>query len=185
MTSRYNPMDSRSEVNPRSPNHSLVREYYDRIYYKTTGSRAEIPKHYRRLARRLQPWRGKRLLDVACGTGEWLRAAANYGALPAGVDISRVALDACGAALPLARLHCGPAEELPFGDREFDFISCLGALEHFIEPAKALRQMVRVAKPSADFLLLVPNADFPPRRLGLYAGTEQAAVREEVRSLED
>jgi SAM-dependent methyltransferase len=177
-------MNNRTEVNRRSPNHGFVREYYDRIYYKTTGSRTEIPNHYRRLARRLQPWRGKRLLDVACGTGEWLRAATNYGALPAGVDISRVALDACGTALPQARLHCGPAEELPFRDGEFDFISCLGALEHFIDPAKALRQMIRVAKPNADFLLLLPNADFPPRRLGLYSGTEQAAVREEVRSLE-
>ncbi|HEU4342883.1 MAG TPA: hypothetical protein VFU31_15085 [Candidatus Binatia bacterium] len=44
--------------------------------------------------------------------------------------------------------------------------------------------MIRAAKPNAGFLLLVPNADFPPRRLGLYSGTEQAAVREEVRSLE-
>lgn len=130
-------MDNRSELNPRAPDHSFVREYYDRIYYGTTGNRTEIPNHYRRLARRLQPWRGKHLLDVACGTGEWLRAAANCGAVPAGVDISRVALDACGTALPQARLHCGSAEELPFEDGQFDFISCLGALEHFIEPRKS------------------------------------------------
>ena len=44
--------------------------------------------------------------------------------------------------------------------------------------------MKRVAKPDAKFLLLVPNAGFLPRRLGLYGGTEQASVREEMLSLQ-
>ena len=43
--------------------------------------------------------------------------------------------------------------------------------------------MVRVAKREAIFLLLVPNADFLTRRLGLYGGTQQAEVREDVRTL--
>jgi SAM-dependent methyltransferase len=73
---------------------------------------------------------------------------------------------------------------LPFADRQFDFVCCLGALEHFLDPESALREMVRVAKPHAQFLLLVPNADFPPVRLGLYGGTDQSDVREELRSLD-
>ena len=44
--------------------------------------------------------------------------------------------------------------------------------------------MIRTAKPDAMFLLLVPNAGFLTRRLGLYAGTHQAAMREEIRSLQ-
>ena len=99
-------------------------------------------------------------------------------------SISRVALDVCRDALPHAELHCGPAEKLPFADGQFDFVSCLGALEHFLDPTRALREMVRVATPVAEFLLLVPNADFPPSRLGLYGGTDQSNVREVFRSLE-
>jgi SAM-dependent methyltransferase len=114
----------------------------------------------------------------------WLRAIAALGAVPAGVDLSRVALDLCLIALPHAELHCGPAEKLPFADGQFDFVSCLGALEHFLDPARALQEMVRVATPDAEFLLLVPNADFPPSRLGLYGGTDQSSVREVLRSLE-
>jgi hypothetical protein len=45
--------------------------------------------------------------------------------------------------------------------------------------------MVRVAKPGAVFLLLVPNSGFLPLRLRLYSGTQQADVREEVRSLSE
>jgi SAM-dependent methyltransferase len=160
-----------------------IRDYYDRVYHRDAGVEANVSHHLRRLAWHFQPWQGKRLLDVGCGSGTWLRATADLGAVAAGVDISQVALDACKRALPSAELHCGPAEQLPFSDREFDFISCLGALEHFLNPEAALLEMIRVAKPNAGFLLLVPNAGFLLRRVGLYGGTEQVGVREEVRSL--
>jgi 2-polyprenyl-3-methyl-5-hydroxy-6-metoxy-1,4-benzoquinol methylase len=165
--------------------HSVLRDYYDRIYYNQVTAKAVIPLHYRRLARRFEPWRGKRLLDVGCGTGIWLRAAAARGAVPAGVDISQVAVEICRQSLPQAEVHCGPAERLSYSDAQFDFVSCLGSLEHFVEPERALREIVRVARPTAEFLLLVPNAGFLPRRLGLYAGTEQATVREEVRTIRE
>lgn len=167
----------------RGVDHATVRDYYDRLYYREVASETAIPGHYRRLARRFAPWEGKRLLDVGCGTGMWLRAATELGAIPAGIDISQVAVGACRQHLPEAELHCGPAERLPFGDRQFDLVSCLGSLEHFLEPETALREMIRVAKPGAALLFLVPNADFLPRRLGLYSGTQQSAIREEVRSL--
>jgi ubiquinone/menaquinone biosynthesis C-methylase UbiE len=163
--------------------HRRIRDFYDQVYYRTHPAGEEVPRHLRRLALRFHPWKDARLLDVACGPGMWLQAAAALGALPAGVDISDVALDLCRKALPQADLYCGPAEKLPFADRQFDFVSCLGALEHFLDPRSALREMVRVAKPQAQILLLVPNADFPPIRLGLYRGTNQSGVLEELRSL--
>ena len=164
--------------------HDAVRNFYDHVYYGGRSAPAVVPGHLRRLARRFQPWSKRRILDVACGTGLWLRATAALGAIPAGVDISRVALGVCREALPHADLHCGPAEKLPFPDGQFDFVACIGALEHFLDPTRALREMVRVATPDADFLLLVPNADFPPARLGLYGGTDQSSLREVLRSLE-
>jgi 2-polyprenyl-3-methyl-5-hydroxy-6-metoxy-1,4-benzoquinol methylase len=164
---------------------ATLRDYYDEVYYRHAQGEESIPTHYVRLARHFEPWNGKTLLDIACGTGLWLRAATQFGAICTGVDISRNALDVCRQSLPQAELHCGPAEQLPFGNEQFDIVSCLGALEHFLEPLAALREMVRVAKPSAAFVLLVPNSGFLPLRLGLYSGTQQADVREEVRSLSE
>ena len=89
----------------------------------------------------------------------------------------------CRNTVPEAELHCGPAERLPFADRQFDFISCLGALEHFLDIEGSLQEMIRVAKTNASILLLVPNADFLPSRLGLYNGTLQAAMKEQALSL--
>lgn len=165
------------------PSHEEVRNFYDTAFYFQSRATPEIPRHLRRLAARFGPWQGKQLLDLGCGTGKWLRAAADCGAIPVGIDISRVAIDACEHLVPEAELHCGPAEVLPFEDKRFDVVSCLGSLEHFLDPKAALREMLRVAKPKAIFLLLVPNAGFLPRRLGLYRGTHQANLWEEVRTL--
>ena len=167
----------------RDFDHSTVSDFYDHVYYRNGINRKTPAFHLRRLARRFEPWSGRRTLDVACGLGSWLQAIAARGAIIAGIDISQVALDVCRSALPEAEIYCGPAEHLPFADRQFDFISCLGALEHFLDPEASLQEMIRVAKPDAYFLLLVPNADFLPSRLGLYSGTLQASVKEEARSL--
>ena len=170
-------------ANQSSLDHSKIRDYYDRVHHSDANVPARVSQHLRRLANCFRPWEGKRLLDIGCGQGMWLRAAADLGAVPVGVDISPVALDLCKRAVPQADLCCGPAEKLPFTEGEFDFISCLGAVEHFLNPEVALREMIRVAKPEAVVLLLVPNAGFLTRRLGLYSGTQQVNVCEEVRSL--
>ena len=164
-------------------NENEIRRYYDNVYHRDVSLERGSSSHFHRLAKRLGPWKGKQLLDVGCGGGQWLMATAQFGANPVGIDISQVAIDACRQVLPDAEFHCGPAEILPFKDKRFDVISCFGSLEHFLDPKSALREMVRVAKPTANVLLCVPNANFLTRRLGLYCGTQQAEIREEVLTL--
>lgn len=162
-----------------------VRDFYDGVYYRGRRSSGKTSGHHRRLARRIAIRPEEKVLDVGCGTGEWLTAMAGRGAIPAGVDISEVAAEVCRRSLPEADVVCGPAEDLPFPSGHFDAVTCLGSLEHFLDPISALREMVRVGKPGARILLLVPNAGFLTRRLGLYGGTWQADVQERVLSLQD
>jgi 2-polyprenyl-3-methyl-5-hydroxy-6-metoxy-1,4-benzoquinol methylase len=161
-----------------------IRGFYESTYYRDVAAATPLPRHLRRLARRLGVKPGMQVLDVACGQGLWLRAAAARGAQPAGVDLSSRAIEVCRADLPQGEFHAVPAESLPFASGRFDLVTCLGSLEHFVDPAGALREMVRVARDDARFVLLVPNADFLTRRLGLYGGTEQAGVKEVVRTPE-
>ena len=160
----------------------LIRAFYDSVYYRDVSRPVSIPRHLRGLARRISVRPGMRVLDVACGIGSWLRAVLQIGAIPHGVDLSARAIAACQADMPHGQFHACAAEALPFADKQFDVVSCLGSIEHFVDPAAALREMVRVAKDEAEFLLLVPNGNFLTRRLGLYHGTEQAAVKEVVRT---
>lgn len=163
--------------------HDQVREFYDRTYYADKTDHAPLPWHMRRIADRLGDLRGREVLDIACGTGQWLDELASRGAMPSGIDISGRAVEQCRLRLPQANVQEGVAESLPFSDDQFDLVTCLGSLEHFLDQPLALCEMRRVAKANASFLILVPNAGFLTRRLGLYGGTGQVAIRETVRSL--
>jgi 2-polyprenyl-3-methyl-5-hydroxy-6-metoxy-1,4-benzoquinol methylase len=160
--------------------HAAVREFYDSEYYGQEGGGGIVPWHPRLMAARLGDLHGKSVLDVACGTGQWLAEMARRGATVAGVDISTRAVELCKAHLPQAEVYQSVAEALPFDSGRFDIVTCLGSLEHFLDQPRALREMVRVARPGARFVILVPNGGFLTRRLGLYKGTAQVAVRETV-----
>lgn len=160
-----------------------IRRFYDEEYY--AGDRTKVlPWHYRVVAGRLGLLRGTSVLDIACGTGEWLAYLATAGASVAGIDLSARAIERCREQLPAGHFEVGPAEELPFETGQFDLVTCMGSLEHFVDKPRAIAQMQRVARPGAQFLILVPNAGFLTRRLGLYLGTQQARVSEEVLTLE-
>lgn len=167
--------------------HRKIAEFYDRTYYATATAtaRRRPDRHLVNLADRLSVTSGDQVLDVACGVGEWLRVLNARGCLPHGSDISSRAIEVCRQTMPEGDFHVGVAEALPYPDATFDLVTCLGSLEHFLDQPGALREMYRVAKPGAKVVILVPNAAFPPYRLGLYRGTCQAAARETVRSLDE
>jgi ubiquinone/menaquinone biosynthesis C-methylase UbiE len=162
-----------------------IKRFYNDVYHVNLLETSPVPLHLRRLAKTIQVTSGEKVLDVACGTGQWLKATATLGALPSGIDISQKAIDACKKKLPEGNFFCGPAESLPFSDAQFDVVTCFGALEHFIDPYKALLEMVRVAQHDAKILLLVPNTDFLTARLGFYKGTYQADIKEEAKTIEE
>lgn len=167
------------------PDHRQVQRFYDEEYYARTHSEAALPWHMRRVASRLGMLEGKSVLDIACGTGGWLLELQRRGAKPSGIDISKRAVQRAEARLPGADIREGVAEQLPFDGGQFDLVTCMGSLEHFLDQPRALKEMLRVTKTDATFLILVPNAGFLTRKLGLYGGTGQVAIRETVRSINE
>lgn len=172
-------------MNPGPPRHDQVRRFYDDHYYADDSEYADTGWHQRQVARRLGIRAGWRVLDIACGTGAWLAELERLGAKVHGIDISERAIEQASQRLPEADLRVGMAERLDYPDRHFDLVTCLGSLEHFLDQPAALVEMQRVIKPGGEVLLLVPNAGFLTRRLGLYAGTQQQAIKEDVRSIPD
>ena len=166
--------------NDSRPQLSSIKQFYDNEYYRGSSTPTSISAHHRRLAERLGINAQSRVLDVACGRGDWLLAARERGARVAGIDLSERAIEHCREAMPEGEFASGPAETLPFTDAQFDLVTCLGSLEHFVDKPAALREMLRVATADARFVLLVPNAGFLTRRLGLYGGTNQKGIKEDV-----
>ena len=98
------------------------------------------------------------LLDVGCGNGLFL----NHLSATQGQRFQRLCgADRSKAALAHVRTECVEAscEQLPFGDREFDAVTCMEVLEHLPEPVypKAIREIVRIA--ARHVILTVPYAE--------------------------
>ncbi len=159
-------------------NMETMRRFYDGVYYRDVPRPGKISRHYRRLALRMAVSQGQRILDVGCGTAEWLRAAHDQGAIPIGIDLSQRAISIGRISLHEGILLTGCAESLPFGEGQFDMVTCMGSLEHFMDMKQALLEMVRVARDDSPILILVPNAGFLTRRLGFYKGTIQSDICE-------
>ena len=162
-----------------------MKSFYDDVYYADAEKPLQGTAHLKNLARTLDIESGDAVLDIACGLGEWLHVCGAAGAAVSGVDLSERAIEYCQKYMPDGEFHAVPAEKLPFADDCFDVVSCLGSLEHFVEPVISLREMVRVAKSDAKFVILVPNADFLTRKLKLFGGTNQKDAKEVVRTLEE
>ena len=126
---------------------------------------------------------GSRLLDVSCGVGSLLAAAADRRIDAAGIDLSDQAVRLARRIAPGADLAVGTGEALPFRDRTFDYVTCLGSLEHFLDMGQGLREMQRVAKPDARLCIMVPNRDFIGWKVLRQKGTAQQDINENLLSL--
>jgi ubiquinone/menaquinone biosynthesis C-methylase UbiE len=105
---------------------------------------------------------GERVLDVACGPGnfsrEFARATGPEG-LVAGIDASRTMLERGAAETREAGLENvvlirGDATALPFRDASFDAVCCFAALHLFADPFAALDEMRRVLAPGGRIALM-------------------------------
>ena len=70
----------------------------------------------------------KRILDVGCGSGGWLRRFLSYGAIPEhlyGIDLLPDRIARAQALHPNIHFICGNATSLPFPDTTFDLVVTL------------------------------------------------------------
>jgi len=98
-----------------------------------------------------------KLLDIACGQGTLLALAENY-VETYGVDISKEAIKKARKIAKNTVFKISSAEKLPFKNSFFDYMTCMGSLEHFPNMDTALKEMNRVIKPNGKILIHVPNS---------------------------
>jgi SAM-dependent methyltransferase len=102
------------------------------------------------------------LLDVGCNVGAWLSDCVRLypSARLVGVEINRLALDTAQTNVPTAELRHASAEQLPFPNESFDYVTCVEVLEHLPDDLRgaAFREMHRVLRPGGRLILTVPHA---------------------------
>lgn len=163
---------------------SEVRAWYNSLYASVGLSSTRPVEAYPQFLDLLDARPGTSLLDVSCGQGFLLKAAQQRGVAALGVDISDQAVKLAHDVSPQSRLAVATGEALCFRDHCFDYVTCLGSLEHFLDMGQGLREMQRVAKPDALLCIMVPNADFVGWRVLGRRGTAQQDINEQLLSLD-
>ena len=155
-------------------------------WYETRGNNKiqEILKptitreyHKRILDLAQKDWKGKKILDVGCGTGEFLAELQKKGCEVWGIDFDPIAIRVGRKHFLLKNLYAMPinkffeATPLPI----FDCITCFEVIEHVDNPKQLLLNLVAHIKPAGKIFLSTPSRermgahlngwDYPPNHL--------------------
>lgn len=147
----------------RAMHNPLLPYIYERIWrpvgFTLAAAGRSTAEEQRRIDEFLDVDLDAHVLDVACGPGNTTRrilATLGPNGHVTGLDAAASMLDRARADTPDPRAEyvLGDAAKMPFGDDEFDAVTCLGAL-YLVEDAEAvMNELVRVVRPGGKVVVL-------------------------------
>jgi SAM-dependent methyltransferase len=146
-------------VNPRPTEAALAvlysgaNPYHGEAFEPSEGERPVVARIARDLRRRAS---GTRLLEVGCGRGDFLRAAAAAGFEVSGCDY----FGPDRPAIAGAALHDGPLRGVRLPAASFDVVVSRNTLEHLFDPRAEVEEMVRLLKPGGLLYVKVPSVTY-------------------------
>jgi SAM-dependent methyltransferase len=109
------------------------------------GAKMSLPA-WRTAVERTNIGKGTRVLDLACGSGEFCALATEAGAHATGIDASQAMIELARRAAPAAEFHVRALGKLPWEDGTFDVVTAFNALFFAPDPEAAFAEAVRVSK---------------------------------------
>lgn len=143
----------------------LYQKRYDWLAYfydfmiGSIGSLFGGKEAFKSIAETIEVDRNDRVLETSIGTGMEIKNLLDYGkeADYFGLDISYGMLKKCRRNAEKWNIDIGlvqgNAETLPFKDEVFDMVFHIGGINFFNDKAKAVQEMIRVAKPGANIYI--------------------------------
>ena len=122
---------------------------------KSNGA-AFVAKHLDEIVRTFEPYRkNNRLLDVGCGAGTFLEAAARAGWQATGVEVSRTAAEHIRK--QGIDVFCGELEKANYPNDHFDVVIASEVLEHVPDPKSMIEGIARVLRPGGLLWATTPH----------------------------
>lgn len=138
-------------VNPM-PVEGSIPSLYPADYLK---DKPDMSALYERMMRLLPREASGRLLDVGCGSGEFITYAQRYGWTVEGVD-----LIPWGTSQQVP-IHVGDFVSMDLREGDYDVITAWALLEHLRQPSRFIEKVSRLLKKSGRFVFVVPNIAAP------------------------
>lgn len=162
-------------ANPRAPHDKILarysREYFWNEYLPSLGAGggtydlAQFDLRYRAtldlIAARTK---GRRLLEVGCGAGFFLKAAERAGWTVEGIELSEEAARFATERLQLA-IRRERAEEAPMAMGSFDAAAMFDVIEHLFDPRAVLTATARALAAGGTLVISTPNFESASRFL--------------------
>jgi len=98
---------------------------------------------------------GGRLLDVGCGSVEWLGEMRQRGWAVEGIDFDEGAVGLARQAG--LKVESGSLEDQHYPDDRFDAVTLNHVIEHVPDPKRTLAECARILKPAGKLVLFTPN----------------------------
>jgi 2-polyprenyl-3-methyl-5-hydroxy-6-metoxy-1,4-benzoquinol methylase len=113
--------------------------------------------------------RGNRVLDIGCDTGQFICSAARqFGILPVGIDVARLAVEQARSA-GVEAYHC-TLEQAPAHLQDFPLITAIDVIEHVSSPRSFFLSLLDRLRPGGIVYVETPNVDSSVYRLGRILG---------------
>jgi SAM-dependent methyltransferase len=94
-----------------------------------------------------------RILDVGCGTGDYVEVAQQHDGSFFGIDYAHGMIRQAAERIPGHLFVVGSGEHLPYADGSFDLVMAMGYIEYFRDPAVPMRELRRVLKSGGTLVL--------------------------------
>lgn len=103
-----------------------------------------------------QPFGEARLLEVGCGSGEFLKSMTRLGWKCWGLDVSPLAVKQAKKSAPDAVIIQSTLTEVVF-EEPLDVIAMFNVLEHLPDPVESLHKCFEILAPGGKLLIGIPN----------------------------
>jgi ubiquinone/menaquinone biosynthesis C-methylase UbiE len=103
---------------------------------------------------------GESLIDIGCGTGEFIVQLRERFNTLVGIDTNSYAIEFTARRVGKDRnilLQCGELDSFCFPAEHFDVCLCLDVLEHVKDLPTLLKEVHRILRPGAAMIVTVPN----------------------------
>jgi 2-polyprenyl-3-methyl-5-hydroxy-6-metoxy-1,4-benzoquinol methylase len=139
--------------------YNRVRQLLKRIYFSRIVPKAFIPIGYDRnrvFLKPVVPKPGGKLLEIGCGSGQFMVAAKARGWEVEGIDLSSEVIEATASihGLPVRQ---GSLDTLHYEKFSYRAIVAWEVLEHLVNPGQFLLQVRELLRPDGVFACSVPN----------------------------
>jgi ubiquinone/menaquinone biosynthesis C-methylase UbiE len=125
--------------------------------------------------------RGKKILDIGCGTGLYARILKKKGANVKGIDISERMVEIARKEVPNIEFKIGTAEKLPYKSKEFDIVLAALMTEYLSSWNKMLKEVKRVLKPHGLFIFSTGNPVINAQHKLYYKGRKFREIKDYFR----